>query len=458
MAIWVPLDKIPSDVRDQIAKDLTVVQLDESYEKMKRRGKIMPGYTPDPNSKIPCFHIDTKEPRNLWLPYYYARTKFNIVPNLERFPVISDLSLEVTLRPEQEPVVETCFDDLVSKGTTTVGLPPAFGKTYIGAFLSHCLRLKVLVIVPITAGITQWETTFKNAIPGIVVWCVPQNGKLPEGFTESSEPPDVIVALDPRISKIPERWRHQMGTVIIDEAHLVPTRERIVNLLSIRPAYVIMETATMEREDGLHKICQLIAGEHGVYRKSSNPYLFKIVDLPFINVVETYSSRGVNYGAVCDQLSSDAVYNRVILGIVQKNPDNKFMILTRRADHGNSLKAIFESHGITSDTYLRSKKSYVDSRVLIGTFQKMGTGFDEATVSEEFTGNKSDSLIICHSVAKNRNFEQFRGRVMRSHNPTVYWLNVGNKVIRAHLTPLKKYVRSTNGSIMNEEGIKYLEQ
>ena len=88
------------------------------------------------------------------------------------------------------------------------------------------------------------------------------------------------------------------------------------------------------------------------------------------------------------------------------------------------------------------QKSYVNSRVLIGTFQKIGTGFDELCHSQSiFEGPKSDSLIICHSVAKNRNFEQFQRSGMRTQDPTVYWLNVKNGVIRAIWTPLKKHVK-----------------
>lgn len=58
MAIWVPLNTLSLVIKDKIADDLTVVQLDETYEKMKARGRIMPGYTVDPDKKIYCFNIE----------------------------------------------------------------------------------------------------------------------------------------------------------------------------------------------------------------------------------------------------------------------------------------------------------------------------------------------------------------------------------------------------------------
>lgn len=455
MSIWISLNPLSKETKDRLAQDLTVVQLDESYEKMKKRGKIDPGHIPKPDSKIPCYHIDPD--RNLWVPYHYARMKFGLKPKLQSYPLMDQaLENKIDLREAQVEVVEHCFNDLIAHGCTTVGLPPGFGKTYIGAFLSHCLKLKVLIVVPIASVIKAWENTFKTALPGVSVWCVDEFGRIPKGWESSMTPPDVTICLDPRLAKLPKHWKNKFGTMIIDETHLIPTRDRIENLLSIRPAYVIMETATMEREDGLHKICHLIGGNHGIFRQAKDPYKFCIVQMPFVQAEESFTARGVNYGALCESLSNDKVYNTVILGIVKKNPESKFMILTRRAEHGNLLKDLFNSNGIPADTFLRAKKSYVNSRVLIGTFQKIGTGFDEATFSEHFEGPKSDSLIICHSVAKNRNFEQFRGRVMRTQDPTVYWLNVKNGVIRAHLTPLKKHVKETNGTIIEKDGYDYL--
>lgn len=460
MSIWVPLETLDRSLRDKIGDDLTVVQLDETYEKMKKRGQILPGHIVDPNQKILCFHIDSAENRNLWMPYFYARSKFKIVPDLERYPVLADgLQNKVELRDNQIDAVEQCFDDLVKYGTTTIGLPPGRGKTYMGAYLSHCLKLKVLVVVPRTPLLKQWETTFKNAIPGASIWIIDDKGNLPssdllkEGITD---PPDITIALDPRISKIPAHWKTKFGTLIIDEAHMLPTRGRIENLLSIRPAYIIMETATMIRGDGLHKICQLIGGDHGFFETSTDPYKFKIVDLSFINGLEKSGPRGVDYGALCDSLSENEQYNTVIVNIVRHNPQNKFIILTKRVDHGNHLMKLFKEAGITVDSMMGTKKSYTNSRVLIGTFSKIGTGFDEATASTHFEGNLSDSLIICHSVAKIPNFEQYRGRVMRTANPTVYWLNVANRVIRSQLTDIKKHVVKTNGTILLQNGVQYL--
>jgi superfamily II DNA or RNA helicase len=205
---------------------------------MKKRGIVMPGYTADPTAKIECFNVDSDG--NLWCPYFYASTKFGITPSADRFtPLDEKLPNEVSLRESQVKVVKSCFDDLMKYGTTTVGLPPGSGKTYIGSYLTHCLGLKVIVVVPRMTLVEQWKTTFEKSIPGATIWAINATGKLP--YEVFKEPPDVIIALDPRIPKIPREWINKMGTLIVDEAHMLPTRSRIENLLSIRPKYIIME-------------------------------------------------------------------------------------------------------------------------------------------------------------------------------------------------------------------------
>jgi superfamily II DNA or RNA helicase len=455
MAIHIPLEKIPREIKDLLPEQLTIQQIDEKYEKMKKAGKIMPGYTQDPvNSKIICFDVVNAVVR---IPYFYARDNLafktlDVTPNPDNYSMLDEsIENEVQLRDNQIEAVKTCFNNLVKYGTTTVGLPPGRGKTYIGAFLVHCLRLKAVVVVPRRTLLEQWRKTFEIGLPKAKVWVIDESGKIP-----SDEIPDIIIALDPRIVKIPDAWKFKIGTLIIDEAHMLPTRGRIENLLSFSPAYIIMETATMERGDGLHKICQLIGGTHGVFETSMSPYSFKIVQLPFIEAEEKSGYRGIDYTSLCNSLSEIAEYNRAIVNIVCHNPDNKFIVLTKRVDHGDKLKALFLEIGITCDTLMGTKKKYNNSRVLIGTFSKIGTGFDEATASEEFQGPTSDSLIICHSVSKIPNFEQYRGRVMRTANPTVYWLNVKNRIIRSHLTEIKKHVVKTKGTIIVEDGIKYM--
>lgn len=463
MAINLPFSLFEGKLKLQtnIKNELVVKKIDPYYEKMKKIGKIMPGYTEDPNDRITCYDIVDGILR---IPFYYGFNKFKIKLDQSRYIQLEEnIKCTVDLRDNQIPVIEHCMKDLQKYNTTTVGMPPGFGKTFIGMYLGYQLQEKIIIIVPRISLLKQWLKTSYESLKDAYIWPAFLTTDEIKDFDKSfdffdkktyeklpKEIPDVTICLDPRIKKIPDDWKNRIGTLILDEAHMLPTKGRIDNLLSLRPLYIIMETATMEREDGLHKICHFIAGKHGYYKTACDHYDFKIIDLPQIEVEEVIGARGMDYNFLCNSLSEDEEYNEVILKIVKDNPENKFIVLTKRIPHGNYLVKMFKENGITADSLMGTKKSYVNSRVLVGTYNKIGTGFDEKSASSNFEGNTSDSMIMCHSVANTQNFEQYRGRVMRNDNPTIYWLNVYNKVVRSQLGRIKKHVIKTNGVITTD--------
>jgi len=471
MAVQVKLSSIPESKHSQILEDLTVTPIDVTYEQMKKIGRILPGYVPKTDTSVSVYGIDVDATgeKILTLPYRYAKQTFGLSNDSiehRRIPGIPEtIKYAIDLREGQCDYAVQCFEHLEDFGTTIVGLPPGFGKTFIGSWLAYHMELLTIVIAPRTPLLDQWKKTFNTAIPDLKVWIVGDNDKEFDLARPPMEPgtlqvksilPDVIICLDPRIEKIPEHIRRMIGTLIIDEAHMIATPSRIQGLLSIFPKYVILETATLKREDGMHKICNLIAGEEGVFVTAQDPYTLFDVQLPFIEGKEESTQMGVSYTALNTSLAENETYNQVIIGIVKANKERKFILLTRLVKHATVLKKLLEANGITCDTLVGSKKKYSDSKVLIGTFQKIGVGFDEATASATFAGIKSDTLILCHSVKNIQNFEQFRGRVMRVANPQVYWLTPNNKMIKRHLYGLKDWIGKTNGKIVKVDGRQYL--
>ena len=122
-------------------------------------------------------------------------------------------------------------------------------------------------------------------------------------------------------------------------------------------------------------------------------------------------------------------------------------MLSRRADHVDNLVQWLNAYGITADSMSRAKTTYKDSTVLVGTMGKIGVGFDEENACPEFQGRKSDTLILAHSVKQWQCFEQYRGRVMRTENPVIVWLNPKNAVCRRHLSELKSWIEETKGRL-----------
>lgn len=341
-----------------------------------------------------------------------------------------------------EPALEA-YQQLQIWGSTTLKLPPGFGKTMIGAWLWSFTATVVVVLVVQQPLLRQWKKTFLTAVPGLAqsIWVVGDDPPPGPGVI-----PAIIICMNQRTHQIPAGVKEAVGCLIIDEAHCFCTPDRVEALLAFTPKYVIAETATLERDDGMEKMIHSICGEHSVSRVATKPYSVIRLDTS-ITVEENRNKYGVNFNDLCNRLCALPERNMIIVDIVKTNPHRKFMILTRLADHVALLQLLILNTGISCATLYRNQKTYSDSPVLIGTIPKIGTGFDEANACDDFGGVQSDTLILAGSIKKNTVFEQVRGRVMRSANPVVIYLVDRNQVCKRHFRETAGWIEYTQGVI-----------
>ena len=124
------------------------------------------------------------------------------------------------------------------------------------------------------------------------------------------------------------------------------------------------------------------------------------------------------------------------------------MIASPRIKHCNTLYQKVEELGEHAAKLYGTIKNYKTSRILIGTTSKMGVGFDEANFCDDYDGKPSDLLIITQSFKSWPMFEQVRGRGMRAETPTVVYINDKHGITKRHMTTMRKWIRETNGSII----------
>ncbi|GIW70119.1 MAG: hypothetical protein KatS3mg101_0866 [Patescibacteria group bacterium] len=304
-------------------------------------------------------------------------------------------------------------------------------NTVMGSYLAHRLGYRTAIFVHRKILIDQWLNTLKTCFGEVPVLIA---GEKPV------ENPSFIICLPKR--KVSESLAETVGTLIIDEAHRFCTPDNIISLFRFRPRYVIAETATLERPDNTEEMIQSIVGVHGVFSISKRPYTFLVVNTG----VTVDSSILSDFGAYCRDLSKNEERNRLIVKLVELfSKKSKLIVLSRLKEHVELLCELIKD--VQVDTLYGTKNSYSNTRVLIGTMSKIGTGFDEALCCKEFDGVKSDVLIFTHSFKTWQQFEQYRGRVMRSENPIIVWLKDSTYISRSHLFSLKKWVMKTNGKI-----------
>jgi hypothetical protein len=372
------------------------------------------------------------------LPFLFAASLFQCFPNISNpFPVFN-LSFTGSLLPRQQPIAVEALQHLDTYGTTTLGLYPGFGKTILGAYLAVQKHLLTVVLVHREILTTQWKKTFTD-VTNARVWIV--------GEPNPPQICDVIICMDSRWDKIPTTFRDAVGFLIIDEMHAFCTPTRVSCLLAFHPKYVVLESGSMLRDDGLHSMAYAIAGTHGIYRESSKP--FTVMKINTHTVPERKLNRigGIEYASLVQSSLFNERRNTIILSLVTANLNFKILILTSMVEHATLLHSALEGMGVTSDYLCGTKRGYKDSNVLVGTTSKIGTGFDPATSCPTYAGRPFDLLIMVCSMKKYSMIVQNVGRVFRAEFPTVMHLVDDDNIFKSHWYKARTWYLTHGGTI-----------
>ncbi len=404
----------------KIKKDLTIIEKTQDFMGKSKTPIIITMYSV--NEDV------------IHLPFAYSIFFFGKFLNDSIIFPTCDTQFLGKLRDYQIPLVNLALDQLQNTGTTTIAVYPGFGKTIVASYLSCFLKTKTVVIVNIRTLVKQWVNTFKNTTNARI--CIVDGSPKSKKLLSSDEIFDVYICMCLQVKNIVGKRRKEIGHVIFDEAHLLCTKTSVDSWLYFTPKYITVETATPERDDGFDKMIELVAGEHIIYRESTNPFNVKLFMTNIIPPTSLVNSKGeldkLNYQEMITCLNSMEVRNNMILKLVKENIQNKILILSKRIEHCNILKSLLSENNIQCDTLCGTKKEYEDGKVLIGTVSKIGTGFDQDSFCDIYDGIKFNFLIVACYIKKNNLLNQSIGRIFRANNPTVIQmldLNSGFKTI-----------------------------
>jgi superfamily II DNA or RNA helicase len=375
----------------------------------------------------------------IYIPYLYGSAFFKFIPNINNpFPQ-TNIIFTGTLRKIQIPVEQEAWNQLQTRGTTTLGLYPGFGKTILGAKLSSRTGLLTVILVHRELLTVQWKKTFTD-FTNASVWIVGE-----------SHPPqycDIIICMDTRWEQIPMEYRLRVGFLIIDEAHAFCTPSHINCLLAFpKVIYTAALTAYLLRDDGMHIMIYAMCGEHGVFRENDLPFNVMKINTNMVPNRKLNRRKKVDWPALEASVANDERRNQIILGFVLNNLNRKILILTSLVEHTNLLYSLIRNAGIKCDYFSGNKKDYVDSTVLVGTKSKIGTGFDPASFCETYDGNPFDLLILACSIKKYSMLVQNVGRCLRANCPTVVHLVDKDTIYTAHWYKARKWYLIHGGTI-----------
>lgn len=428
---------------NNIVKNLSFQAIDPHEEELKKWNKAK---THTPNTKPVIQMYMVEDGTHIKIPYSYACKNLGYV-NINNYPkaIINNIpTFELQLRENQIEYALSALEYLKTKNTVIIGLNTGFGKSIIGIWLWYVLGLIGCGFFHRETILKQWEKTITDCVPDMKdkIWIVGDR-ELKDG-----EIPLFILCMNQRHHLIPKYLIPLIGTIIVDECHLFCTPTNREPLLFFQPKYMIMETATLKREDKLERMIYAITDEHGIFQKLTTKYSIYKINTG-IKEVEEFTTRGINCGALYKALSENEYRNNIILNIIKNNPHRKFMILSKLANHIDILKKLFIIHGLECDTLFGGKNTYNDSNILLGTISKLSTGFDEQNACKNFKGIKSNVLILTHSVKSIPLFTQIKGRMRYEDGliPIFIWLADKNNMIKRHFKELSTYMEESNADI-----------
>lgn len=374
----------------------------------------------------------------LHLPYIFAGNLFKITPNIDIKYPRTFLTFNGTLRDYQIPVEMEAWQQLTNFGTTTLGLYPGFGKTILGACLASRAKLLTVVMVHRELLAGQWKKTFVDNT-NAKVWIV--------GEKDIPASCDVIICMDTRWIHVPKEMRDAVGFLIIDEAHAFCTPSRMGALLAFHPIYIVIESGSLTRDDGMEDMIYALAGTHGVFRESNKPFSITKVITGVKPERKMNRLQGVDYLHLQKTTLFNERRNNIIVELVIKNLKNKILILTALKDHAMLLYNNLTEINVSCDFLCGGKKGYHDSNVLIGTISKIGTGFDPATSCPDYKGSPFDLLLVVSSIKKEDMLIQNIGRIFRADFPSVLHFVDDDEIYKSHWYAARKWYLSRNGTI-----------
>lgn len=399
--------------REQIGRELTLTIEPGKYSRQVTY--IHPFDVGDDGNLYVPFGWDMKIPRPLRVDFSRRTYSFN-----------------GTLRPTQIPIFKESISFLNKTGSCLIAAFTGVGKTFLSIYIAHRIKLKVLIIVNRVILADQWKNSIINLCPDAKVQIVKPKSKMDDHC-------DFIIMNAQNIFKRDRSDFKDIGFMCVDECHLIMAEKMSRCMGYVCPRYLLGLSATPWRNDGMNRLFELYFGNTKIVRELYRPHTVKMVKTGFKPVMEQTESGKVNWGRLLESISLDEKRNRLIVKLTKTIPKKVILIITKRVSHTKLLFDMLKAEGEKVD-YLTGNKQEFDRtcRILIGTVQKCGVGFDFPAV---------DSIILAIDVESY--FEQILGRSMRREDssPIIFDLLDDNPILFKHFQTRKKVYKKAGGKI-----------
>ena len=346
------------------------------------------------------------------------------------------------LRPSQVEVIKEVFSKLASNRAALIATHVGFGKTIMALYVVSQVKHKTVILVDLVELAAQWMEAIQKWLPTARA-CYLKAGYDKVCWNEY----DIVVMNIVNVSKLKEDT-YQVGLLIVDETHSMMTATLCPNLLYFTPQYLVGLSATPYRLDESHRLIEFFYGDTVVRRLLHKTHVVFRVNTGIEIPLESKQGR-VNWNAVLSAQASSAARNTLIADIVNSRPELCFLILCKTVSQIMAIYQLLLARGVDSEAVFGNKRVVGEARVLIGTYKKLGKGFDRT---------KFNALLLAADIESY--FVQALGRVFRDPNarPVVFDLVDRNVLLETHWRARRQVYLATGGSVHTVNGLNALEK
>ena len=248
----------------------------------------------------------------------------------------------------------------------------------------------------------------------------------------------------------PDQTFDDIGHVIIDECHRIPSRVFSKALLKINCNYMLGLSATPNRKDGLTKVLKWHIGDIIYSVKSSEKNVVKVDRYLFDSSDETYNKEVLSFRGqvqMATMVNNITFYHKRTLVVMKRvieevkaNDSRQFLILSDRKQHLEDMYKIAIENDITSVGYYvggmkeTALKETESKNIVVATYSMAAEALDIKTLS---------TLVM---VTPKTDIVQSVGRILRMKhdNPIIVDIVDSHDVFKNQWKQRKTFYRKSN--------------
>lgn len=325
-------------------------------------------------------------------------------PNHEMFHkrIEFNINSSFNLRDNQPQVVDDAIKNLKKYSTCLLELSCNYGKTCMSVYLAQKMGFKWLFVTP--------RKILKKQTLRDANMVTPSNIQIITSKT----------AIDPNASGyiissfILKNYTFEdfssVGTIILDEIHMLLTMGFIPNLSKLCPKFLIALSATPDRKDGMDNALSLYID------KRSHVTAFVVRPVKHIKVVTELKLKvkltrmnEVDWGYMIEQQTTCEWRNLTIATLAKMYKEYRPVILSNRREQVREIYTMLRNMDVSADTFMEDDEDFDrTSEVVVAIATKIGVGFDGDFNACIFASDYTDIRQLLGRLGRKVTDETFR--------------------------------------------------